>query len=47
VDELRALRLPRGRGALHGLVLPLLSRAPAVRRRLLTVYVMRFRRSAG
>jgi O-methyltransferase involved in polyketide biosynthesis len=43
IAELRALRFPHGRGALHGGVLPLLSRAPAVRRRLLSVYGMRFR----
>ena len=47
IAELRALRLPRGRGVLYGLVLPLLSRVPALRRRMLTVYGMRFRRRAG
>jgi O-methyltransferase involved in polyketide biosynthesis len=44
VAELRALRLPRGRGALHGFVVPLLSRVPALRRAILTVYAMRFGR---
>ena len=43
IAELRALRLPRGRGLLHGVVFPLLGRPPAVRRLLLTVYAMRFR----
>jgi O-methyltransferase involved in polyketide biosynthesis len=47
IAELRALRLPRGRGALHGLVLPLLSRVPAARRRMLTVHELRFRRPSG
>jgi O-methyltransferase involved in polyketide biosynthesis len=44
IAELRALRLPRGRGVLYGLVLPLLSRVPALRRTMLTVYGMRFGR---
>jgi O-methyltransferase involved in polyketide biosynthesis len=47
VAELRALRLPRGRGALHGFVVPLVSRVPALRRAMLTVYAMRFRRPNG
>jgi O-methyltransferase involved in polyketide biosynthesis len=47
IGELRALRLPRGRGVLHGFVLPLLSRVPALRRRMLTVYGMWFRPRDG
>jgi O-methyltransferase involved in polyketide biosynthesis len=47
IVELRALRLPRGRGVIHGFVLPLLSRVAAVRRRMLTVYEMRFRWPGG
>jgi O-methyltransferase involved in polyketide biosynthesis len=47
VAELRALHLPRGRGALYGFLLPALSRAPGLRHVMLTVYLMRFRRSAG
>jgi O-methyltransferase involved in polyketide biosynthesis len=47
IAELRALRLPRGRGVLHRVVLPVLSRVPAVRRRMLTVYELRFRRPRG
>ena len=47
VAELRALRLPRGRGALHGFVVPLASRVPALRRAMLTVYAMRFRGPDG
>ncbi len=42
VASLTAPRLPRGRGALHGWVLPLATRVPAVRRRLLSVLVARF-----
>jgi hypothetical protein len=42
VASLAALRLPRGRGAVHGWVLPLAARVPAVRRRLLSVLVARF-----
>jgi O-methyltransferase involved in polyketide biosynthesis len=45
--ELRLLRLPRGRGALHGVLLPIVARAPALRRVTLTVYAIRFRRAAG
>ena len=47
IAGLRPLPLPRGRGVLHGLLLPLLSRAPALRRMLLTVYRMRFGRPDG
>jgi O-methyltransferase involved in polyketide biosynthesis len=47
IAELHALRLPRGRGVLYGFVLPLLTRMPAVRRRMLTVYGMRFLRPGG
>jgi O-methyltransferase involved in polyketide biosynthesis len=47
VAELRPLRLPRGRGAVHGVLLPTLARVPALRRAMLTVYGMRFRRPAG
>jgi O-methyltransferase involved in polyketide biosynthesis len=43
ITELRPLRLPRGRGALYGLVLPLFTRVPAVRRMTLTVFRLRFR----
>ena len=42
VASLAALRLPRGRRAVHGWVLPLATRVPAVRRRLLSVLVARF-----
>jgi O-methyltransferase involved in polyketide biosynthesis len=38
MSGLRTLRPPRGRGALHGLVLPLADRVPALRRAMLTVY---------
>ena len=44
VASLSALRLPRGRGATHGWLLPLATRLPAVRRRLLSVLVARFAR---
>jgi O-methyltransferase involved in polyketide biosynthesis len=47
VAELRALGLPRGHGALYGFVMPLLSRVPALRRAMLTVYAMRFRSVEG
>jgi O-methyltransferase involved in polyketide biosynthesis len=40
--ELRALRLPRGRGVLYGFVLPLVARVPALRRAMLSVYEARF-----
>jgi len=42
VAALSALRLPRGRGAAHGWLLPLVTRLPAVRRRLLSVLEARF-----
>jgi hypothetical protein len=42
VAELRPLRLPRGRGAVHGYVLPLATMLPPVRRLLLTVLLVRF-----
>ena len=42
VASLATLRLPRGRGVAHGLMLPLVTRLPAVRRRLLSVLVARF-----
>lgn len=42
VASLEALRLPRGRGILHGWVLPLASTAPGVRRLLLSVLLARF-----
>jgi O-methyltransferase involved in polyketide biosynthesis len=41
VAGLRALRLPRGRGLVHGWALPLVTRVPAVRRLTLSVYVAR------
>jgi O-methyltransferase involved in polyketide biosynthesis len=44
VGELRALRPPRGRGALHGVLLPLASRVPLLRRRMLSVLRLRFAR---
>ena len=43
VASLTALRLPRGRGLAHGVLLPLAARAPAVRRRLLSILMARFR----
>ena len=42
VAALHALRLPRGRGVVHGWALPVATRVPAVRRRLLSVLVARF-----
>jgi len=42
VSDLRRLRLPRGRGAAHGLLLPLASRTPVVRRALLSVLLAVF-----
>jgi O-methyltransferase involved in polyketide biosynthesis len=42
VAELRALRPPRGRGPVHGLLLPLAWRVPALRRLMLSVYAARF-----
>jgi O-methyltransferase involved in polyketide biosynthesis len=38
VSELRRLRLPRGRGVVHGLVLPLAAALPPARRLMLSVY---------
>jgi len=46
IDDLRALPAPRGRGAVHGLVLPLASRVPALRRRMLSVFRARFASTA-
>jgi hypothetical protein len=43
IAELRALRLPRGRGLIHGAVAPLAARVPALRRAMLTVYAARHR----
>ena len=42
VAELRALRLPRGRGPVQGFALPLAARVPALRRLMLSVYSARF-----
>ena len=42
VASLSVLRPPRGRGLFHGWVLPLATRVPAVRRRLLSILVARF-----
>jgi hypothetical protein len=42
VTELRALRLPRGRGLVHGALLPAAARVPALRRHLLSVLSARF-----
>jgi hypothetical protein len=42
ITELRALRLPRGRGTLHGFVMPILGRVPPLRRRMLSVFHVRF-----
>jgi hypothetical protein len=42
VTELRALRLPRGRGLDHGALLPAAARVPALRRHLLSVLSARF-----
>jgi hypothetical protein len=41
----RPLRLPRGRGLLHGFVLPLMSCAAPLRRRMLSVLYIRFGRA--
>jgi O-methyltransferase involved in polyketide biosynthesis len=46
IAELRALRLPRGRGLLHGYALPLATRIPPLRRSWLTVYRARFEATA-
>jgi O-methyltransferase involved in polyketide biosynthesis len=42
VAELRALRLPDGRGLVHGLVLPALARLDPARRLMLSVFSARF-----
>lgn len=42
VAELRELRLPRGRGPVHGVLLPAAARVPMLRRRLLSVLIARF-----
>jgi O-methyltransferase involved in polyketide biosynthesis len=42
VVKLERLRLPRGRGAAHGLVLPLVARLPVLGRLVLTVHRARF-----
>ena len=42
VTSLAALRLPRGRGAAHGWLLPIVTRLPAARRLLLSVLEARF-----
>jgi O-methyltransferase involved in polyketide biosynthesis len=42
VAELRALRVPHGRGVVHGLALPLLARVDAARRLMLSVFSARF-----
>jgi O-methyltransferase involved in polyketide biosynthesis len=42
VAKLERLRLPRGRGAAHGLVLPLVARLPVLRGLVLTVHQARF-----
>jgi hypothetical protein len=42
VASLTPLRPPHGRGLVHGFVLPLATRVPAVRRRLLSILVARF-----
>lgn len=47
VATLRPVGLPRGRGALHGLVLPALTRAPLVRRLLPATFRARFAASRG
>jgi hypothetical protein len=43
VAELETLRLPRGRGAVHGALLPLAGAVPGVRRLLLSVLRARLR----
>jgi hypothetical protein len=43
VADLRTVPLPRGRGAVHGFVLPLAARLPVVRTALLTVLSATFR----
>jgi O-methyltransferase involved in polyketide biosynthesis len=42
VRDVRILPLPRGRGAVHGFALPVLSRLPEIRTALLTVLAARF-----
>jgi O-methyltransferase involved in polyketide biosynthesis len=42
VAEVRTLRLPRGRGLVHGWLLPLASVVPGLRRQLLSVRLARF-----
>ena len=44
VAELRSPRLPRGRGVVHGVLLPAAACVPMFRRRLLSVLVARFAR---
>jgi O-methyltransferase involved in polyketide biosynthesis len=44
VTRLRRLRPPRGRGPVHGLLLPLLNRAPVVRNTMLSITVAEFGR---
>jgi O-methyltransferase involved in polyketide biosynthesis len=41
VLDVRVLRPPRGRGPVHGALLPLLGRVPPARRRLLSVFALR------
>jgi O-methyltransferase involved in polyketide biosynthesis len=42
IAELRTLRQPRGRGVLHGVLLPVVNRVPAVRRLMLTIFAARY-----
>ena len=43
VDDLRVVPLPRGRGVVHGFLLPLATRLPGARLALLAVLLARFR----
>jgi O-methyltransferase involved in polyketide biosynthesis len=42
ISELRALRLPPGRGLIYGRLVPALARVPALRRGMLSVFAARF-----
>ncbi|MGH3388970.1 MAG: hypothetical protein ACRDOO_08835, partial [Actinomadura sp.] len=44
ITAVRRLRPPRGRGGLHAVLMPALSRTPVVRRLLMSIMVARFGR---
>lgn len=47
ITELRGLRFPRGRGVVHGLIMPTLTRSDAIRRLTLSAYRAHFGPSAA